>query len=423
MAAEQSFAHPDITPFKPTRAAWAVLGLCFALALLGRGMGETFTVFLLPISNDFGWARADVISIYALASLSMGLSSPFVGRLFDFSGPRAVYGLGLLLLGAGVSLAAFANTLWQLQACMGIAVGLGMACLGNVPSSLLLGRWFGNRLPTAMAIVYSANGAGVLTLVPLSQVLIDHFEWRNSYHLLGSVLLVLLIPLLLLPWRRIAKQTARISGEASVKVVAAPATTINEIEWTLLSAMRHHAFWALFSTFFFTAIGVYTIGVQVVAYLIESGFPPLQAASAWGLSGVVLVIGMLTVSWLDTLIGRRRAILFSYGLTTIGIVCLWLLSRFPNLWLLGGFLVCFGSTIGSRGPLITAAAINIFHGKRVGTIFGTISIGSGLGSALGALVGGLIHDWSHSYDLVIAFALVNVLLGMIPFLTVRALRE
>jgi len=35
----------------------------------------------------------------------------------------------------------------------------------------------------------------------------------------------------------------------------------------------------------------------------------------------------------------------------------------------------------------------------------------------------LIHDWSHSYDLVIAFALVNVLLGMIPFLTVRALRE
>ena len=200
-------------------------------------------------------------------------------------------------------------------------------------------------------------------------------------------------------------------------------TTLNDIEWTLLAAMRHHAFWALFSTFFFTAIGVYTIGAQVVAYLIEAGFPPLQAATAWGFSGVVLVIGMLTVSWLDTLIGRRRAILFSYGLTTIGIVCLWLLNRYPNLWLLGGFLICFGSTIGSRGPLITAAAINIFHGKRVGTIFGTISIGSGVGSALGAQVGGYIHDWSHSYDLVIAFALVNVLLGMIPFLTVRALRE
>ena len=70
-----------------------------------------------------------------------------------------------------------------------------------------------------------------------------------------------------------------------------------------------------------------------------------------------------------------------------------------------------------------AIAINIFRGKRVGTIFGTISIGSGLGSAFGSVTGGAIHDWSHSYDLVILFALVNTLIGMIPFLTVRALRE
>ncbi len=423
MAAESSFLRSDMVAGRPARGAWAVLALCFALALLGRGMGETFTVFLLPISSEFGWARADVITIYALASLSMGLSSPFVGRLFDFSGPRIVYGLGLLLLGTGVSLAAFANTLWQLQASVGFAVGLGAACLGNVPSSLLLGRWFGTRLPTAMAVVYSANGAGILTLVPLSQVLIDHSGWRNSYHMLGGFLLALLVPLLLLPWRRIAKERARTPTGASPAAAATIAPASADIEWTLPRAVRHHAFWALFSTFFFTAIGVYCIGAQVVVYLIEAGFPPLQAASAWGLSGVVLVIGMLTVSWLDTLIGRRRAILFSYGLTTLGIVFLWLLGRYPSLWLLAGFLICFGSTIGSRGPLITAAAINIFHGKRVGTIFGTISIGSGLGAALGAPAGGLLHDWSQSYDPVIAFALVNVLLGMIPFLTVRALRE
>jgi len=75
--------------------------------------------------------------------------------------------------------------------------------------------------------------------------------------------------------------------------------------------------------------------------------------------------------------------------------------------------------IGSRGPLITATAMKIFRGERVGTIYGTISIGSGLGSGLGAWAGGLIHDWTHSYDPVIAFALVAVVLGMIPFLIVR----
>ncbi len=79
--------------------------------------------------------------------------------------------------------------------------------------------------------------------------------------------------------------------------------------------------------------------------------------------------------------------------------------------------------IGSRGPLITATALKIFGGKRVGTIFGTISIGSGLGSAFGSWSGGLIHDYTHGYNALIVFALVNVMLGMMPFLVVPALRR
>ena len=75
------------------------------------------------------------------------------------------------------------------------------------------------------------------------------------------------------------------------------------------------------------------------------------------------------------------------------------------------------------GPLITATALNIFRGERVGTIFGTISIGSGLGSGLGSWAGGLIHDWTQGYNWLIAFALVNVVLGLIPFLVVPALRR
>jgi MFS family permease len=102
---------------------------------------------------------------------------------------------------------------------------------------------------------------------------------------------------------------------------------------------------------------------------------------------------------------------------------LWALQRHPNIWLLTGFVVCFGSMIGSRGPLLTATAMKIFRGKRVGTIYGTISIGSGLGSAFGSWAGGLIHDFSHSYDPVIGFALISVILGMIPFLVVPALRN
>jgi len=407
---------PDMKPaMKPVHIALNVLAVCFALSVLGRGLGESFTVFLLPISQSFSWDRAEIISIYSLAALAGGLSAPFIGRLFDRSGPRAVYSLGLALLGSAFLAAAYAQQLWQFQLSLGLCVGLGIACIGNVPNSILLGRWFGPKLPTAIAVVYSATGAGVLILLPLSQVLIDRVGWRGAYQIFGATALVMLIPLLFLPWKLFASGSATLARNAAAEVI--------DEGWTLLSAMRHHAFWALFCTFFFTAVGMFALSAQIVAYLIDAGFPPLQAATAWGFSGVVLLFGMLGVTWLDGIIGRRRSVLFSYALSIIGIGLLWLLKSYPNVWLLTAFVVTFGSMIGSRGPLITATAMKIFRGERVGTIFGTISIGSGLGSAFGSWAGGLIHDMTGGYDALLLFALVSVILGMIPFLVVPALRQ
>jgi MFS family permease len=290
---DQHAPREDIltTPPKSERVALSVLALCFALSVLGRGLAESFTVFLKPIAETFGWDRAEVVSVYSLTALAGGLSAPLIGRLFDHSGPRAVYSLGLLLLGGAFLIAAVADRLWQFQLSLGLCVGIGIAFIGNVPNSILLGRWFGPRLPTAMAVVYSATGAGVLVLLPASQILIDHMGWRGAYRFFGLLVLTLLVPLLLLPWRMFSR--------GSPHVVKRTEETFANDGWTLPDAMRHHAFWALFATFFFTAIGMYAIAPQVVAYLIDTGFPPLQAATACGFSGVVLLFGMLGVSSLD----------------------------------------------------------------------------------------------------------------------------
>jgi MFS family permease len=413
---DQNTPREDVTnkPLKPARVALNVLALCFTLSVLGRGLSDSFTVFLKPISENFGWDRAQVVSVYSLTWLAGGLTAPLVGRLFDIAGPRPVYAMGLTLLGGAFMAASHAQALWQLQLSIGLAVGLGIALIGNVPNSILLGRWFGPRLPTAMAILYSAAGAGVLVILPLSQLLIDRIGWREAYQAFGIFVLCLLVPLLLLPWRLFATGSPHIVRKANPE--------FTDQGWTLVSAMRHHAFWSLFATFFFTAVGMFAIAAQIVAYLIDAGFHPLQAATAWGFSGVALVFGMLGVSTLDGIIGRRPSVLFSYGVSFVGIFLLWLIQFHPNYWLLTGFVICFGSMIGSRGPLITATALKIFRGEKVGTIYGMISIGSGLGSGFGAWFGGVIHDYTHGYNALIAFALVNVILGMIPFLVVRALR-
>jgi predicted MFS family arabinose efflux permease len=398
------------------RIGLSVLGLSFTFALFGRGLQESFSVFLLPVSQSFGWDRSEVVSIYSLTALCVGLSSPLIGRMFDRSGPRTVFAVGLVVLGMSLLAAAYAQHLWQFQLSLGLCFGFAVACIGNVPNALLLGRWFGKRLPTAMSVFYSATGAGVLVMLPLAQLLIDHMEWRGAYRAFGVVALLLLVPVMVLPWHTIS------AGSPHLEKPLAHENLVDD-GWTLPSALRHHAFWALFGTFFFTAIGMYAISPQIVAYLVDVGFPPLQAATAWGFSGVALIVGMLGVSWLDGVIGRRPSILFSYSMSLTGIVMLWLLQWYPNYALLTGFIVCFGSMIGSRGPLLSATAMKIFRGQRVGTIYGAITFGSGLGAALGSWSGGLLHDWTQSYNSLLAFALVSVVIGMIPFLLVPALRN
>ena len=67
-------------PLKPARVALNVLALCFALSVLGRGLGDSFTVFLKPLSEDFGWDRAQAVSVYSLTWLAGGLTAPLVIR-------------------------------------------------------------------------------------------------------------------------------------------------------------------------------------------------------------------------------------------------------------------------------------------------------------------------------------------------------
>ena len=80
---------------KPARTALSVLALCYVLQMVGRGLGDSFTVFLKPIAESFSWDRAEVVSVYSLTWLAGGLMAPLVGRLFDRSGPRLTYSLGL----------------------------------------------------------------------------------------------------------------------------------------------------------------------------------------------------------------------------------------------------------------------------------------------------------------------------------------
>lgn len=404
-----------------TRTAVILVGLCALLNALSRGSGETFTTFLLALTAEFQANRADVAVIYSLQMLLAGICAPLAGYCFDRFGPLKLYIGGLVLLTAGLLLASFAGAVWQLYIFIGVGVGGAAAALGNAPHSALLARWFeGAGLSRSMSVVYAGLGIGSLLLVPLAQLVIETWGWRNAYRML-AVLAVLATPaLLLVSWPTV--QSGRVRLPQPRKKDGDVIETLVVTEWTIGTAMRNPAFWGLASVFFFTSAGMFSVLVQAVAYLVELGYAPLKAASIYGLIGVLTPVGILGFSWLDGRIGRHSSAALSYVFSLLGLGSLWALGAWQSPALLWSFVLLVGFSFGARGPMVGATAARIFHGPRFGMIFGTIMVGSGLGVAFGTFSGAMLHDLTGGYTTVFLFSACCIVMGALPFWSYRSLR-
>lgn len=412
------------------KMALVVLLICFIFNMLGRGIGDTYVTFLLPLETEFGWSRSELSSVYGIYMVANGLSAPFVGVLFDRWGPRFVYVLGLVSLGLGYFLAGNLTQLWQFHLCIGVAGGVGISAVGMVPSASLVSRWFPQNTSTAIGIAYAGSGAGTLVLVPFAQYLNQAVGWRDAYHILGGSLLLALPIVLLLPWGMIrAGHGAR--GLGSHALNASKASRSERVTPTALpsqhsplrNALRHSGFWGLVQAFFFTSVVVYTVLVQMIAFLVSTGFTPIEAASAFGFAGILSVLGVGSAGRLADVLGPRRTATLTFICTSLGLASLLALTRYPSHWFLMSFVLFFGIAQGARGPIISGLCSRLFPGRGLATIYGVIYASMSIGAAAGAMMSGLLFDWTGGYQASIIFSMLNVMLAVSPFWVYKELRK
>ncbi len=392
-----------------------MLAACFVLNMLGRGMGDTYAVFLVPLEREFGWTRSQVTGVYSVYLLVNGFTAPLVGLLFDRLGPRWVYGAGVACLGVAFVLASTLATLWQFYLFIGVLVGIAVSLNGMVPASALLSRWFRTRLSTAIGIAFSAVGVGTLLFVPLAQYLVTDYDWRTAYRAMGIGLLVISPVLVLaIPWNVFQAGHPDLHGPKAKGGGAGP---------TVREALRTPVFWSLTQIFFCTATAMFSMLVQLVAFFIDSGFSPLTAATAYGAIGMLSAFSVMMSGPASERFGYRQAVTASFVGTGTGILLLMAITAAPSAFLLGAFVLVFGLCMGVRGPIVSSVSARIFAGRHVATIYGTIYSANALGAAFGAFLGGLLHDLTGGYVAGLVLALAFVLLAALPFWVQPVLRN
>jgi MFS family permease len=381
---------------------WALVALCFVLGVASRSISDTFTVFVPALQGDFGASRSAITLVYSFALLVGGTGAPIAGWIVDRFGLRALTVVGIVAATLASVGASQATAVWHLYLCLGIVMGFGGASLSGVLSSTLLGRWFpANRLGVALAVAWSASGVGAIVMFPLAEHLIVTQGWRHAYLVFAGASAVFLPLLLVLPWRRIERGAI---GLVPARASDRPGPTAGE-------AVRDWPFWALTFSFALTSVGIFCLVPQTMVYLLERGLDGGYAARALAVAGFLTPLGMIGFSWLADRGGRKIAAIRAYACSIAGVGALALVQGPGDDFWLWLYVLLFGGSMGSRGPMISTLATLRYRGAHFGRIYGLISVGMGLGGFLGAWAGGLLHDWTGGYAAVMVLSVSALVLA------------
>ena len=382
-----------------------VLAACLGvMAGFGSLFVYTFSVFVKPLSAQFGWSREAISTGFAIAAVTLGLVSPLLGRWIDRFGPRriilpsmAVYACAFLSL----SLLHFGLTQFYLTCFVLGAVGNGAAHLAYSRS---ISTWFDRRLGTALAFVMLGAGLGAMILPVFAQAAITRSGWRAAYASLGRLALLLGLPL---SWRYIRERNASPRKAA--------ATAYAGISWQ--QGLRSSPFWIITIILVMSSISMNGAITHLSALLTDRGLTAANAALCAAMLGGSSVLGRIFTGWLlDRFFGPRVAFAIN-ALTALGI---FVLARAANFG--SGSLAAMLIGIGAGGEAATTPYLltRYFGLRSFSTLYGFTWTFYAAAGAVGPVLLGRAFDVTGSYaSLLMVLAVILALAAVANFFLPR----
>jgi sugar phosphate permease len=379
----------------PFYYGWMVLAcLCFAGFSRQGPSVATLSIFIEPLTREFGWSRTALSGAVSLGGLLAALVTPLIGPLLDRRGSRLVLCLAVLVNGVALILLSFTPSLlvFYLLFCIARMNWAGPFDIGIYGA---LTNWFVARRAFAASMATLAQMAGLVAMPLIAQFAIVHDGWRAGWLALGAVTLVAgFVPAWLFLARRPEDLGLRPDGAAALH--ASSTSNPAEPAFSRSQALRTPAFWLLM---LFTVL-VYPVqaGVSLhqAPHLVERGIDSTTAALIVSCFSFMSGVAALGCAFLP----RRLPIRFPLALVGI-------------LLALGAFLMIevhapprgytaaalFGLGIGGMLTLLPIAWGDYFGRANFGAIRGLALSAQVIAQACGPLLSGALRDLTGDYAL------------------------
>ena len=309
------------------------MGYLLSLGVFGKMIVDTtvqiYNPFLTIFAAGLGIRVVTMGRLFALRGL-MGLTAPVLGNFADRIGYRRVVRVSLLLISAGMLLAAVSGSV------LPFAVAMILAGIGHVGHTPNWHAYLSARLPyekraTGLGITeYAWALAGIVGL-SASGYLIEAYSWRTPFYLLGSALAVMSIVYGTLPSDYIsAAERSRVSAPSTKR----PALS----RFTAFFALGEHAVsaWSGIATCgFITFANLHLMIIHGGWLAAEYSLGAARLGTVAFLFGFVDLAASFLVSVFTDRVGKKRSAAIGIGGATIGYAVLPFLNRSLSLALLG----------------------------------------------------------------------------------------
>ena len=395
--------------------AWIVVAAAFLVGALNSTFMWAFTFVLVPISEEFGWARGEISFAYTLQYLIFAFASVGGGWLVDRVGARLTLVGGSILLIVSMVLTTTVTQLWQLYLYFGILLGISRSAF-IAPLHTVVGIWFRRRLGLAMGIVSAAIGIGPFIFAPIMRWMIEQTSWQATLGILGVACGGVMTGASLLIRNRPADLNLLPYGETGVggSVQKPPVQPGLFYDGTQTNFIAH----AKTTQPFYLLIGIHFLGCLSHSVLLAQLAPMVSGNGATpALTGITIalvsgfsVLGYFAFSMLADKRDGRSALMTTFALQAAGVLLL-LWAR--EGWQFGLFALLFG--MGMGGEMVIFPIINrqYYGNAPVGTLYGLQMAGAGIGMGGGGLLGGVLYDAIGNYTLAIYLAGGAGLLGIL----------
>ena len=383
-------------------------------AVLGSAQ-FAFSLFILPLEEEFGWTRTQVNGALTCGVVS-GLLSPFVGNLMDRIGARWTMAGSITLVAIAFLLRSIMTDLWQFYLFSALMFA-GTPGATIMPAGRFVNTWFPTIRGRMMGIVTSGNNFGSMIAIPIVAGLITMVGWRWTFvamatGLFGFVLLIILV---------IQDTAEDVSNERNKRWAPSEAETgsqmITDVGLSRSEALHTSTFWFLvvgMTLQQFVRTGVVS---QMVPHLQHTGFSLATASGAMMLLAFFAMSSKLIFGRLSETITARLAWVVILILQTSGLTLLMVSgTSITSTWTA---IVIFGLGMGGVGALTPLVITDLFGLKHFGSIMGLTRTPIIIPVIVGPILAGMIYDTTGNYSWMFLITIGMLVLSIGAFLLTK----